>query len=77
MRIYMSEIQKNDEKPVEIYCPICGFTTPVKQVDDQYTAMNRDEKISYIKMLQRSDHPVFTCSKCDNPEQSADIMEVR
>ena len=73
----MSDIEERDEKPVEVYCPICGFTTPINEVDEKYTALTREEKVSYVKMLQKSDHPVFTCSRCDNPEQSTDIMEVR
>jgi hypothetical protein len=62
---------------VEIFCPICGFTTPVGQVDDTYKTLSREEKVSYVEKLQKSDHPVYLCSNCDNPEQSADIMEVR
>jgi hypothetical protein len=73
----MRDNEEREDKPVEIFCPICGFTTPVNQVDEKYATLTREEKVSYVKMLQKSDHPVFTCGKCDNPGQSADIMEVR
>ncbi len=73
----MSNGEKREDKPVEIFCPICGFTTPVNEVDDKYSTLTRKEKVNYVAMLQKSDHPVFTCSRCDNPEQTAGIMEVR
>ena len=65
------------EKPVEIFCPICGFTSLVKEVDDEYAVLPRDEKVAYIQKLQESGRPFFLCTRCDNPEQSAKIMEVR
>ena len=73
----MSEKNEKDDKPVEIFCPICGYTTYVNQLDEKYAGLARDEKIQYVKTLQHGDHPVFLCSKCDNPEQTPGIMEVR
>ena len=69
--------EHNEDRPVEIFCPICGFTTPVARVDDAYTGLSREEKVRYVRKLQKSDHPVFVCSNCDNPQQTPGIMEVR
>ncbi len=66
-----------DNRPVEIFCPICGYTTAVKEADYDLEGLGRDEKIQKIKELQGSDHPVVVCKGCDDPEESARIMEVR
>lgn len=68
--------QKND-KPVEIYCPICGFSTLVKETEHNLTGLSRDERVRRVKELQAGDTPIFMCDGCDNPEQSAGIMEVK
>ena len=73
----MNDSEIREDNPIEIFCPICGFTTPVNDVGEKYKAMTREERIDYVRMMQHSDHPLFTCDRCDNPEQSAEIMEVR
>jgi hypothetical protein len=74
---HMSDYDNREEKPVEIFCPICGYKSFIGKVDEKFAVMPRDEKVEYVKTLQLSGNPVFICSKCDNPEQSARIMEVR
>ena len=73
----MSEYDNKENKPVEIFCPICGFTSYINQVDEQFEDMTRDKKVEYVKTLQKSEHPVFMCTRCENPEQTPGIMEVR
>ena len=68
---------KNDQKPVEIFCPICGFTTTVKETDHGLEGLSHDEKVEAVKKLQQSEHPIVVCKGCDDPEQTAKIMEVR
>lgn len=73
----MRSYENQEEKPVEVFCPICGYKSFIRKVDEKFAVMPRDEKVEYVKTLQMSGNPVFVCSKCDNPEQSAKIMEVR
>jgi len=73
----MGQKESREDKPVEVFCPICGYTSYVKHVDEQFDTLPREEKVKYVKALQLSEHPVFTCGKCDIPEQTARIMEVR
>ena len=65
------------DKPIEIFCPICGYATPVNEDNPELEGLSREEKVIKIRKLQKGEKPVFTCSGCDNPEASADIMEVR
>jgi uncharacterized Zn finger protein (UPF0148 family) len=73
----MSDVKKRDDTPVEIYCPICGYTTAVKETDHHLEGLSRQEKIEAIKALQESDQPIVVCKGCDDPKQTARIMEVR
>ena len=73
----MVDDEKRDDSPVEIFCPICGYTTVVKEADRGLEGLSRDEKIQAVKKLQQSDHPIVECSGCDDPKQTAHIMEVR
>ena len=65
------------DKPIEIHCPICGFSTYINDPDKSFDGLSRDEKITKIKSMQKSDQPVFTCDGCDRPDQTAGIMEVK
>jgi hypothetical protein len=65
------------DKPVEIFCPICGFTAPVKDDAPEFAGLSRAERVEKIKIIQKSDHPLVECDGCDNAEASAEIMEVR
>jgi hypothetical protein len=73
----MSDTAHTNDKPVEIFCPICGYTTLVKEADHGLEGLSREEKIKAIQKLQESDHPIVICKGCDDPGQTAKIMEVR
>jgi hypothetical protein len=64
-------------KPIEVYCPICGFNEAINSDDARLKGKSRDEKIVEIRALQDSDAPFFTCDKCDSPAESAKIIEIR
>ena len=66
-----------DERPVEIFCPICGYSTTVKETDHGLEGLSHEEKVEAVKKLQQSGEPIVVCSGCDDPEQTARIMEVR
>ncbi|MBN1686156.1 MAG: hypothetical protein JW852_05850 [Spirochaetales bacterium] len=64
-------------RPVEIFCPICGYKVLINEVDEDYAGLPREKKVDYVRTLQKSGHPMFTCTRCENPEQTARFMEVR
>ena len=66
-----------EKKPIEIYCPICGFTSPLSDPDSSWAGLSREEKIERMKALQESDTPIFLCKGCVNPADSAKILEIR
>lgn len=66
-----------DERPIEIYCPICGYITPINITDESLESLPREKKLAKLKALQRSDHPFYTCGGCSDPEGSTGILEVR
>ena len=73
----MSDDTGANNKPVEVFCPICGFATPVKDADHGLNGMSREDKIDAVKKLQQSDTPIVVCKGCDDPAETAKIMEVR
>ena len=73
----MSDANERDDTPVEIFCPICGYATAVKETDHDFEGLTRSEKIEAIKALQESDQPIVVCKGCDDLKQTARIMEVR
>ena len=64
------------EKPIEVYCPICGFREAINE-DEKLAGLSRSDKIKQIRTLQTSKDPYFTCAGCENPKESAKILEIR
>ena len=67
----------DENKPIEVYCPICGFNESINSDDVRLKGKSREEKLVEIRELQNSETPFFTCDKCDSPAQSAKIIEIR
>ena len=51
-----------EEKPIEIHCPICGYTTFINDPDSSMKGLTREQKIERIRSIQSGDTPFFTCS---------------
>ena len=66
-----------EKKPIEVFCPICGFQEAINSDDSRLSGKSREEKIAAIRALQESEEPFFTCDKCDSPAESAKIIEIR
>ena len=66
-----------NEKPIEVFCPICGFNSPFNEIDEELKSLPREEKLQALNQRQKEGEPVFTCSGCDDPEGSAKIIEFR
>lgn len=66
-----------ERRPIEVYCPICGFHEAVNCEDERLAGLSRDAKIERIRELQESDHPFFTCDGCGDPTGSARVLEIR
>lgn len=66
-----------DEKPIEVHCPICGYTTFINDPDSSMKGLSREQKIERIRKMQAGDAPIFTCSGCDAPEKTPNILEIR
>ena len=73
----MIDKQAENDKPIEIYCPICGYASYINVPDASLDGLSRDEKMAKIREMQRGDHPAYTCDGCDSPDQTAGIMEIR
>lgn len=67
----------NEQKPIQVYCPICGFEEALNTDDPRLAGLDRAGKIIRIRELQASNQPFFTCDRCDNPASSAEILEIR
>lgn len=67
----------NEAKPVEVFCPICGYSTTVKETDHGLEGLSREEKVEAVKKIQQGEEPIVVCNGCDDPDQTAKIMEVR
>ena len=67
----------NDERPVEVFCPVCGYTSPINDPDKTLESLPRDEKLRRIRLMQEGENPPFTCSGCDDPEGSVRVLEIR
>lgn len=65
------------EKPIEIFCPICGFKTYVNNSDETIADLSRAEKIKHIQKLQKSERPFFLCNGCENPKATSEVLEIR
>ena len=72
-----NESNNKNAKPIEVYCPICGFHEAINSDDSRLKGASRSEKIAEIRALQSSENPYFTCDRCDDPTGSADILEFR
>ena len=72
----MSE-NESDQRPVEVFCPICGYTSAINDPDDAFATMTREEKLRRIRAIQQSGRPVYTCSGCEDPQQSAQFLEIK
>ena len=64
------------EKPIEVYCPICGFHEALNE-DENLVGLSRSDKVKKIQTLQASNDPYFTCAGCEDPKESAKILEIR
>ncbi len=67
----------DESKPIEVYCPICGFKETLNADDARLAGLSREEKIARIREFQASDEPFFTCDGCDSEKESAKILEIR
>jgi hypothetical protein len=65
------------DKPIEVYCPICGFREDINSDDDRLRGLSREKKIAKIRELQGSAAPFFTCDGCRDGVESAKILEIR
>ena len=66
----------DESKPIEVYCPICGFHESLNADDNRLAGLTRKEKIARIREIQASDQPFFTCDGCGNEKESAKILEI-
>ncbi len=66
-----------DEKPVEVFCPICGYHAALNDPEESMSKLTRAEKVEKIREMQKGDHPYVMCRNCRNPQDSVRILEIR
>ena len=66
-----------EEKPIEVYCPICGYTTLINVPENSLSGLSRDDKVSRLREIQHGPSPFYTCSGCKTAKDAAAILEIR
>ena len=77
MQEHISRSKRMEDKPVEVYCPICGFSEPINDPIPALEDLTREERVAHLRMIQNSENPLFLCKGCENCEDTARILEIR
>ena len=66
-----------EQKPIEVYCPICGFSESINDPIPSLEELSREERVAHLRMIQKGDNPLFFCKGCVNCEDTSRILEIR